>query len=127
MEKNNGKKIIKKFENPQKIDLITLIRQFKKEGIENFIVLRKQHFDNIYEIIKENEELNKYTIHLTDEQYRKVIELAQNDIKQQEKQKIKDILNKTEKRNYNDYTGVQDGNQIKMEILIEIQKLLEEE
>lgn len=34
-------------------------------------------------VLKENEELNKYVIHLTDEQYRTVIDLAQNDINQQ--------------------------------------------
>lgn len=60
----------------------------------------------IIELKKEKEKLNKYTIHLTDEQYRKVIELAQNDIKQQEKQKIKDKIEEIKNRidKYREYT-----------------------
>ncbi len=50
--------------------------------------------------MKENN--NKYTIHLTDEQYKTVIENAQNDIKQKWIQKVKDkieeILNNKEYR-----------------------------
>lgn len=43
------------------------------------------------------------------------------------KQKIKDILNKIEKRNYNNYTNEQNGNEIKNKILFDIQELLEKE
>lgn len=49
----------------------------------------------IKKLQKENEELkenNKYTIHLTDEQYNAVIEKAQNDIKQKWIQKVKDKI-----------------------------------
>lgn len=43
-------------------------------------------------VLKENEELNKHVIHLTDEQYRTVIDLAQNDINQSWIQKVKDKI-----------------------------------
>ena len=48
-------------------------------------------------VLKENEELNKYVIHLTDEQYRTVIDLAQNDINQQWIQKVKDKIEELQK------------------------------
>ena len=49
----------------------------------------------IKKLQKENEELgtsNKYTIHLTDEQYNAVTENAQNDINQKWIQKVKDKI-----------------------------------
>ena len=51
---------------------------------------------NYKRTLKENEELNKYTIHLTDEQYKTVIDLAQNDINQQWIQKVKDKIEELE-------------------------------
>lgn len=33
-------------EEAQKVDLITLLRTFKKEGLDNFIVIRKEKFEN---------------------------------------------------------------------------------
>lgn len=57
---------------------------------------------NYKRTLKENEELNKYTIHLTDEQYKTVIDLAQNDINQQWIQKVKDKIEelKQKKKKY---------------------------
>ena len=43
---------------PEKVNLITLLRTFKKEGLENFIVVRKVKFEKI---VKENE-LAKQTL-----------------------------------------------------------------
>lgn len=43
------------------------------------------------------------------------------------KGKIKDILEKLKNTNFNNYTNQQDGNEIKMEILYELKKLLESE
>ena len=49
--------------------------------------------ENMLKRIKELEEENKkYTIKLTDEEYRRVIEIAQEDIKKQFEQKVKDVL-----------------------------------
>ena len=33
-------------EEVKKVDLITLLRTFKKEGIRNFVVIRKEKFEN---------------------------------------------------------------------------------
>lgn len=52
--------IEKKLENVQRVDLITLLRQFKKEGLENFIVLRKNNFDEILSDYKKYK--NKITL-----------------------------------------------------------------
>lgn len=53
--------IEKTLENIQNVDLITLLRKFKKEGIKNFIVIRRNDFDEILSdykrVLKENEEL----------------------------------------------------------------------
>lgn len=35
-------------EEVKKVDLITLLRTFKKEGLDNFIVIRKEKFENNY-------------------------------------------------------------------------------
>lgn len=74
---------------------------------ENYIegeieAANKMEEDLIEKLQKENEELNKYTIHLTDEQYKTVIDLAQNDINQQWIQKVKDKIEelKQEKKKY---------------------------
>lgn len=52
--------------------------------------------ENYFKLQKENEELKsnneKYIIHLTDEQYKTVIENAQNDINQKWIQKVKDKI-----------------------------------
>ena len=61
---------------------------------------------NYKRVLKENEELKsnneKYIIHLTDEQYKTVIENAQNDINQKWIQKVKDKIEelKQEKKKY---------------------------
>ena len=51
--------IEKTLENIQNVDLITLLRKFKKEGVKNFIVIRRNDFDEISSdykrVLKENE------------------------------------------------------------------------
>ena len=55
--------IEKTLENIQNVDLITLLRKFKKEGVKNFIVIRRNNFDEILSdykrVLKENEQKNK--------------------------------------------------------------------
>lgn len=99
------KDAIEKLTNGEKITLIELIRKMKREGIERFIVTRPEYVYIILNLIeklqKENEELkendNKYTIHLTDEQYNKVIEIVQNGINQKWIRKVKDKIKILEK------------------------------
>lgn len=51
--------IEKTLENIQNVDLITLLRKFKKEGVKNFIVIRRNDYDEILSdykrVLKENE------------------------------------------------------------------------
>ena len=42
----------------QKIDLINLLRTFKKEGLGNFIVVRKEKFENLLSRLKTAERMN---------------------------------------------------------------------
>lgn len=68
---------------------------YNKEIVELARIL--QHILSDYKrVLKENEELKsnneKYIIHLTDEQYKTVIENAQNDINQKWIQKVKDKI-----------------------------------
>ena len=63
-------------------DVTTAIRNDNAKTILNLIE----------KLQKENEELNKHAIHLTDEQYRTVIDLAQNDINKQWIQKVRDKI-----------------------------------
>ena len=78
-------------------------------------------------VLKENEELKsnneKYIIHLTDEQYKSVIENAQNDINQKWIQKVKDRIEEIDKI-YNDIPE-DEGNFVKA-ILIKEKQVLQE-
>lgn len=78
-----AKLITTKFTNDYSID------NKDKEAIEHILSDYKR-------VLKENEELKsnneKYIIHLTDEQYKTVIENAQNDINQKWIQKVKDKI-----------------------------------
>ena len=55
-------------EEVKKVDLITLLRTFKKEGLDNFIVIRKEKFENnfipkskvIEKIEEKKQEKNKF-------------------------------------------------------------------
>ena len=45
---------IEKLTNGEKIDFNTLIRKFKKEGIENFVVTKKEYIETVLNILKQN-------------------------------------------------------------------------
>lgn len=49
-------KAIEKLKKPKKIDLISIIRQFKREGIENFVITRS---DIVETVLKELEKKDK--------------------------------------------------------------------
>lgn len=59
-------------EEIKKVDLITLLRTFKKEGLDNFIVIRKEKFKNKFiptSLVEDKiKELKSYEEELTDEQ-----------------------------------------------------------
>lgn len=81
----------------------------------------------IEKLQKENEELKsnneKYIIHLTDEQYKTVIENAQNDINQKWIQKVKDKIEEIDKI-YNDIP--EDEGKFAKAILIKEKQVLQE-
>lgn len=56
-----------KIENGKKVDFIELIRTFKREGIENFIVIRKNKYEDL---------INKYI------EKDKIIDLMINDLRE---------------------------------------------
>lgn len=41
--------------NAEKVDLISLLRTFKKEGLENFVVIRVKKLENLLKAYKEKE------------------------------------------------------------------------
>lgn len=67
---------------------------------------------------KEREKNNKYIIHLTDEQYKKVIDLAQKDVEEKWKNKIKAKIKEYEEINMDIFT---------FEVAEDLKVLLEEE
>lgn len=73
--------ILGEYEN---IELTTLLRTFKKEGIENFVVVRKNKLENLIQAYKELEEENKRlkASHI----------VTHNKISDEEKAKIFDVI-----------------------------------
>ena len=52
---------IKRLTNGEKIDFNTLVRTFKKEGIENFVVTKKEYIETVLNMLKEKDkEIEKY-------------------------------------------------------------------
>ena len=52
---------IEKLTNGEKIDFNTLVRKFKKEGIENFVVTKKEYIATVLNMLKEKDkEIEKY-------------------------------------------------------------------
>ena len=48
---------IKKLKKPKKVDLISLIRQFKREGIENFVVTRPEIIETVLNHLTKQEKI----------------------------------------------------------------------
>ena len=46
---------IEKLTNGEKIDFNTLIRKFKREGIENFVVTKKEYIETVLNMLKEKD------------------------------------------------------------------------
>ena len=46
---------IEKLTNGEKIDFNTLIRKFKKEGIENFVVTKKEYIETVLSMLKQKD------------------------------------------------------------------------
>lgn len=132
------KEISKRFNNGTETieDIMYYCRNYEikfENGLE-LRVVEKRYFDKLVEKIKELEEENKkYIIKLTNEEYKRVIDVAQEDIKKQFKQKIKDKIKELKiiqeenadeiKRNVRFYS-IYDSYDLQIE---ELQELLQEE
>lgn len=61
MKENSIEEALEKLSNGKKIKMYELLRTFKREGIENFVITRKKYVDVILsdykKVLKENEEL----------------------------------------------------------------------
>ena len=66
MKENSIEEALKKLSTGKKIKMYELLRTFKKEGIENFVITRKKYVNVILSdykrVLKENEELKKSKI-----------------------------------------------------------------
>lgn len=75
---NSIEEALEKLSNGKKIKMYELLRTFKREGIENFVITRKKYVDVILSdykrVLKENEELKQEKIN----NYR-ILALAQNE------------------------------------------------
>ena len=85
--------------------------------------------ENYFKLQKENEELKsnneKYIIHLTDEQYKTVIKIAQNDINQKWIQKVKDKIEHYQKLQDNYIEKYDEINEGLQAMINALQELLE--
>ena len=61
MKENSIEEALKKLSTGKKIKMYELLRTFKREGIENFVITRKKYVDVILSdykrVLKENEQL----------------------------------------------------------------------
>lgn len=58
------------YKDAQKVNLITLLRTFKKEGLENFIVIRRNKFENLLKENEKNDKAKKYILKKQSIQYK---------------------------------------------------------
>lgn len=66
MKENSREEVLKKLSTGKKIKMYELLRTFKKEGIENFVITRKKYVDVILSdykrVLKEKELLRQQNI-----------------------------------------------------------------
>lgn len=104
--------IEKTLENIQNVDLITLLRKFKKEGVENFIAISRNDFDEILSdykrVLKENEILKEEKEQAWEEWNN--LERGSYETKQKLKQQIKELQKENEelKSDNLEYQKIQD-------------------
>ena len=103
IKQDEQEKAIEKLTNGEKIDFNTLVRMFKREGIENFVVTKKEYIETVLNMLKEkdeetehykkkNKDLSKQLLMLYKEQgnYNARIEKKNEELKR--KDKIIDLM-----------------------------------
>ena len=96
---NEQREAIDKLTNGEKMDFVTLVRTFKKEGIEKFAVVRKEYLDTALSLIKEQqerEELIKEYVHQEIVHYTETIKDYIDDDKEGNKHYIEELKEKRE-------------------------------
>lgn len=92
------KKAIEKLSNGEKIELISLIRVFKREGIENFVITRKEYIETVLNLItklqKENEHWKNGFERELEDNRKNTCELLKQDLEIREKDKQIDLMAK---------------------------------
>ena len=96
---NEQREAVEKLKNGEKMDFITLVRTFKKEGTEKFAVVRKEYLDTVLSLIKEQqerEELIKEYVHQEIVHYTETIKDYIDDDKEGNKHYIEELKEKRE-------------------------------
>lgn len=95
MKENSIEEALKKLSTGKKIKMYELLRTFKREGIENFVITRKKYVDVILSdykrVLKENEELEEINNELEAEKNEAIRRYNFETIP---KQKLKDIIDR---------------------------------
>lgn len=112
--------ILGEYEN---IELTTLLRTLKKEGIENFVVVRKNKLENLIKAYKELEEENQQLEAIKDEAIRRY-NLESIPVSLVE-EKIEEYQNNM-KLYENETHNIFNENNIRQEVITVLQELLEE-
>ncbi len=71
------KEAIKHLKNGKKINIYTLLRTLKKEGIENFIITRKRYLDTILNLIQKQQEEIEQNNKVIDKRNQEKLELTE--------------------------------------------------
>lgn len=83
MKENNIEEALEKLSNGKKIKMYELLRTFKREGIENFVITRKKYVDVILSdykrVLKENEEWQRAYQEEKDKQFDFINKISSND------------------------------------------------
>lgn len=106
---------IEKLTNGEKIDFNTLIRKFKKEGIENFVVTKKEYIETVLSMLKEN----------SAEIEQKNTELAEKNAEIEKKDKKLEILEQQYENIKNDFDSYKNNKDINYLDGIHHKKLVE--
>lgn len=132
MKENSREEDITKIEG---LKYLTLQATIKDKFIcakipEDYIQALEHILSDYKRALKENEELKsnneKYIIHLTDEQYKTVIEIAQNDINQKWIQKVKDKIEELkEQYNVRELDFIKTTQDIRKIIIQSLEELIE--
>lgn len=78
-------KAIERLTNGEKIDFNTLIRKFKEEGIENFVVTKREYIDTVLNMLKEQDKYIKDANDITTEMSNDIKKLT-SEIEKKDKQ-----------------------------------------